>query len=112
MQLLCTAGPVHMTETMMAAKTSFVLFYKHEPCCGGGFALLHMYVCKRNTNTREQDGPLSSGIIHVSANKVEALIKHLLPFEPSTSSHSGVGRSICHGRLHLLRSASSAGDDH
>lgn len=34
------------------------------------------------------DGPLSSGIIHVFANRVKALIKHLLPFMPSTSSHA------------------------
>lgn len=45
MQLLCTAGLVDMMETIMAAKISFVLFYKHKPCCGGGSALLHMYVC-------------------------------------------------------------------
>lgn len=41
---------------------------------------------------------LSSGIIHVSTDRTEALIKCLLPFTPLTSlthsRHSGVGRSI------------------
>lgn len=44
------------------------------------------------------ESALSSGIIHVSTNRAEALIKCLLPFVLSTSltrsCHSGVGRSI------------------
>lgn len=106
MQLSCTTGLIHMIKTIMAPKTGFMLFDKHELCRGGGSIELqqqgmyvNMYVCmyvgmyvwQRETNTRELffiSVPLSSGIIHVSANRVEALIKHLLPFMPSTSSHA------------------------
>lgn len=52
MQLLRTVVLVHMIETIMAAKTSFVLFDKHKPCCGSVSTLLHMYVYKCKTLAR------------------------------------------------------------
>lgn len=105
MQLSCTTGLIHMSKTIMAPKTGFIMDpptrallwrWIHSAAttryvCKYVCMCVGMYVWQRETNTRELffiSVPLSSGIIHVSANRVEALIKHLLPFMPSTSSHA------------------------